>query len=170
MPHADESRESDGERDRPIVHRTRTGEIIDSGTGLIKTVGGFSAQQAQTLAALGLTIFVCVAVLWLGSLMVQNQKDMSRQAQDGQREAVGLLARTIESESEKNRLAIDSNTKLVVGSTQAVAITIGKLQVTLTNLEQRLGTLEAKISKLAPPEPEMGVTAPAPHPKGQEHR
>lgn len=158
----------DSESPRP--HISRTGDAADAVAGAAKTLAGFTPAQAQTLAVLGLTVFICAAMGYLGNLMIQNQREMMKQGQDGQRESVGLLARTIESESEKNRLAIESNTKLVVGSTQAVAVTLGKLQTTLNSLEQRLGRLEEKIGKLAPPEHEMGATAPMPRPKSDQVR
>lgn len=156
----------DSESPRP--HPSRIGDAVATSTEAAKTLAGFTPAQAQTLAVLGLTVFICGAMGYLGNLMIQNQREMAMQAQMAQKESVGLLARTIESESEKNRMAIDSNTKLVVGSTQAVAITIGKLQVTLTSLESRLAQLEAKIGKIgAPPEHEHEQTsmAPAPRPK-----
>jgi|SRR5690348_43433 len=149
----------------PQPHSSRIGDAVATSAEAAKTLAGFTPAQAQTLAVLGLTVFICAAMGYLGNLMIQNQREMMQQAQMAQKEAVGLLARTIESESEKNRMAIDSNTKLVVGSTQAVAVTIGKLQVTLASLETRLATLEMKIGKLAPPEHEEATTAPAPRPK-----
>ena len=146
-------------------HPSRIGDMIGAGTDAARTLAGFTPSQAIIVFFGVVLIGAGTMTGVLGYFFLQQQKELSTQAQTMQRDIAAQLARTIESESEKNRQAIDGNTKLVVASTQNVAMTLGKLQTTLTNLETRLSSLEQKIGKLASKEEEISHPAPMPRRK-----
>ena len=152
----------------PPPRTSRIGDAIDAAGSVAKTVAGWSPVQVLMVAFFTMLIGAGALTAVFGWLFIQQQKETATQNQMIQREIASQLARTIESESEKNRAVIDSNTKLVVQSTQTVALTMGRLQTTLAGLERTVNVLNAKFSK-TPPDEELEepiwLTAPMPRPK-----
>src|SRR5690348_4531106 len=132
----------------PQPHSSRIGDAVATSAEAAKTLAGFTPAQAQTLMLLGLVLFICVGAAYFGNLSIQNQREGSKQSNDAIRESMGLLARTMESDGEKNRQAIESNTKLMVQSNQAIAIALGKLLASMTGLEARLTSLDMRLQRL----------------------
>lgn len=138
-----------------IVH-PGVGGAIDAGGNFLQKVSGFNPQQAQTVAVIVLTLFVCGI---LGYMLWSGQRS--------QAETLAIVIRSMESESEKNRMAIsvefdrnrqsfereskasreavDNTGKLTLASHQALSRELGKLEAGLSELKMAITTLRMKL-------------------------
>jgi hypothetical protein len=156
----------------PITVNSGPAAVLDASGTFLSRMAHFSPQQAQTAAVLVLTLFVCAVLGW--------QMYAGRQVQA---ETLGLVIRSMESESEKNRAANASefsqnrasfsaearsnreafadNTKLTIASHQKLAQELGKLEQVVSGLNSAIVDLRKKL----PPE-ETSHTAPPPRSTG----
>ncbi len=125
--------------------QTGPAAVADAAGNFLSKISGFSPQQAQTVAALLLTLFICAV---LGYLIYSARMSQS--------ETLALIIRSMESESEKNRAAnaaefeknraaLADSTKMTLQSHQKLSVELGKLEQVVSGLATTINNLQRKI-------------------------
>lgn len=136
------------QQQQPVVVNNNNGTIpavLDAGGAIVTRLGAFSPQQALTVAMLLLMVFVC-------SMM--GYQTFAGQRQNA--ETTAILLRSMESESEKNRMAtatefernrvsLNETAKATLSSYQQLVRELGKLEQAVTQLNSSVNELRRKM-------------------------